>query len=177
MDDLGFDNPKRKLLYGYILDHPGSTFQMLMQVIGFPESTLRYHLNFLERKKKIVYEKKNGQVHYFSTIGDAEKNISGIRFNELQEKILDLITKEPGITKQELLIRTRTKTNSLDLALRKLRENKFIWKRNTLNGQGFERITKELIKEEVYLFLVDKLLKGEIDKKEFNSLKSILNEL
>ena len=50
------ENETRKLVYDHIMAHPGVSFIVLKSVLKLNDSTLRYHLNYLERSKKISFD-------------------------------------------------------------------------------------------------------------------------
>ena len=43
----------RKLIYNYILEHPGLHFRELSRELKIPKSTLEYHLSYLKKLELI----------------------------------------------------------------------------------------------------------------------------
>ena len=49
------NNENRKMIYNHIMAHPGVAFVVLRRVFDLNKSTLRYHLNYLEKNQKITF--------------------------------------------------------------------------------------------------------------------------
>ena len=59
----------RKMIYNHIKEYPGVSFSTLKKVYDLNDSTLRYHLKYLERNEKI--ELAVGSKHSVGNIYDA----------------------------------------------------------------------------------------------------------
>ncbi|MBN1390746.1 MAG: hypothetical protein JXA22_08910 [Candidatus Thermoplasmatota archaeon] len=177
MDDA-LTHPTRKVLYRFIIENPGTSFQFILNVLKIPEGTLRYHLDQLQRSRRIVSQKKGKNLVYYSSFHrDHPECPSDLDLNDSQKLLLDLIKDSPGVTRKELLVRSRLSRRELNYSMRRLGDMKLIWKVDTGNGQGFEVISKDRFKEEMFRILVDRFLKGDLSLERFRSLKDRLQSL
>ena len=53
MGGYALEHNTRKMIINHILAYPGVSFGTIKKVLNIPPGTLRYHLNYLESKKKI----------------------------------------------------------------------------------------------------------------------------
>ena len=97
--------------------------------------------------------------------------------NKNQKRILNMIKNEPGITRTQLLKRTRLNRKTLSYNVDRLIEQDRIWKVKTNNGVGYEYITKEKLQKEIYNRLLMKLLSDEIDEETFLRVKKKLEKM
>ncbi|MGA1866826.1 MAG: helix-turn-helix domain-containing protein [Thermoplasmatota archaeon] len=171
-------HPTRKVLYRFITENPGTSFQFILNVMKIPEGTLRYHLEQLQRSRRIVSEKKGRNLVYYSTFHrDHPECHADLDLNVSQKLLLDLIRDSPGATRKELLARSRLGRRELNYSLRRLGDLKLIWKVDTEDGQGYEVISKDRFKDEMFRILVDRLLSGEMDLERFRLLKDRLEKM
>ncbi len=63
------DHPNRRLLYDYILAHPGATFRELLRGTGIPAGTARHHLAVLRSGKMIQEHGHKATLRYFENHG------------------------------------------------------------------------------------------------------------
>jgi DNA-binding MarR family transcriptional regulator len=92
-----------------------------------------------------------------------------------QQRIIGVVRSKPGITKQDLIIKTRLNRKTLSYNLDRLLEQKLIWK---VGGEtGYEYITKDKLRSEIYNRLLMKLLSDEIDEETFLKIKQKLETL
>jgi predicted transcriptional regulator len=172
------DNVTRKLLSEYIMEHPGITFQMLSTVFNIKESTLRYHLEYLQSKEQIVVRKKSGLNVYFSNLvhGIASKNLLAQRKeSKRNQRILSLIKEHPGISRDDLKEMIALTGKDLTVGLYQLKEKHQIWEIEKNGKRTYEAITRERLLDEVLVSLVRKLVDGEIDEGTFLKLKDELD--
>jgi predicted transcriptional regulator len=161
------DHNTRRLLFEYISDNPGSTFKVIRSAFKLTDSTLRYHLGYLQRRKKIVQEKKGREKCYYSYLkkrfpfSDPNLNLSG-----KQERLLQIISQNPDITYKELKTRSGMDRASFSYNLRKLKRMKLIWRVTKKGKTGYDIVTKEGLADEMFLILVRKYLDGDVDKDE-----------
>jgi len=80
----------RQILYHTILKYPGLHFRELVRKIGSSEGTVRYHLNYLERRNLIIEKSDGGYVRYFvnDTVGNGDKELMAILRNKTQRYII-----------------------------------------------------------------------------------------
>jgi len=176
--DDALAHPTRKVLYRFIIENPGTSFQFILSVLKIPEGTLRYHLDQLQRSRRIVSEKKGGKIAYYSSFHrDHPECHSDLGLSDNQKLLLALVRDFPGVTRKDLLTRSRLSRRELNYSLRRLGDLKLIWKVDTGNGQGFEVISKDRFKEEMFRILVDRFLKGDLNLERFRFLKDRLKNL
>ncbi|MGA1821414.1 MAG: winged helix-turn-helix transcriptional regulator [Thermoplasmatota archaeon] len=159
----------RGLILEHIREHPGISFQVLRSAFKIPSGTLRYHLDHLVKKRKIVQEKVRNQRHYFSYLRwkfpQCPDNIS---LNGRQEVILDLILENPGIGRSEILNRSRTDRNTLTGDLKQLRKYRLVRKVSTEGGSdGYRAITRDDLRSDMFRILVRKYVDNDIDREAF----------
>jgi predicted transcriptional regulator len=176
------DHKSRKLIYNYISTHPGAPFGVIKKVFDMNTSTLKYHLHYLEKSNKI-FSKREGRRRCYYCTQRSELQISpysGVdqyNITQVQQRILNIIKTEPGITDDELIIKTRLTRKNLDYNLKRLGELKLIWMVNTDGIVGYELITKEKLREEMLTRLVLRLISDEIDEDTFNRIKKKLEKM
>lgn len=179
MEDTGsLGHPTRKVLYRFIKENPGTSFQFIRGVLNIPEGTLRYHLQQLQRSNRIVKEKKGRNLCYYSRFHrDHPECQLEADLSENQKLLLDLIRDAPGTTRSELLSRSRLTRRELNYSLRRLRDLKLIWKTDTEYGEGYEVISRDRLKDEMFKILVDRLLKGDLSLDRFRTLRDRLERM
>ena len=57
------ENYIRKLIHSHIVEYPGVSFSTLKKFYDLNDSTLRYHLNYLERAQRISANLENGKFY------------------------------------------------------------------------------------------------------------------
>ena len=155
----------RKLLKEYISENPGVTFKVLMNAFNINKGTLTYHLGYLMRRRMIVQEKKGRERCYFSYIKKRFPFTSpDLELNQEQERMLEIISSEPGITVEILRKRSGLKRSSFTYNLNKLKKLRLVWRVKTTDGFGYEIVTEEKLKNKMLLILVNKFTNGEIDR-------------
>jgi predicted transcriptional regulator len=169
------NNPFRKLLYQYIMEHPGSSFKLMLTVFRVPPGTLRYHLSKLERTNRINIEKNGKKLRYYSSFHRSpDLQAPRTEISKKESLLLQLIREDPGIRTNSLALRSGMKRKELYYHLRKLRESRSVWK---TEGGGYEILSREDLRRELSLLLIDRFLEGKIDRSKFDSLMKKLNDL
>lgn len=176
-DEPDLDHRSRRMIYRYISTHPGVSFGSIKNVLELNSSTLRYHLEYLERSDSIRMSKDNGKRCYHPNNGtslsfETEHSISELPAS--QERILEIIKRNPGITKKELVQLARMEPKKVRYNVRRLRENRQIWRVRSGRDTGYEAITPQKLKDEMLKLLLDKYLRDEMDKETFLRLKEEL---
>ena len=169
------EHRSRRMIYNYISAHPGVSFGSIKRIMELNSSTLRYHLEYLERAGSVMMEKEGGKRCYRPNNGSSASFVSDVDTQSLpkaQGELLEIINRNPGITKKQLVKRTRMEKKKVSYNLRRLKERRFIW--YVRNTSGYEAVTREKIKKEMLLILMDRYLKGEIDKDAFQRFKQEL---
>ena len=165
----------RKLLREYINENPGVTFKVLMNAFNINKGTLTYHLGYMMRRRMIVQEKKGRERCYFSYIKKRFPFTSpDLELNQEQERMLEIISGEPGITIDILRKRSGLKRASFTYNLNKLKKLRLVWRVSTPEGYGYEIVTEEKLKNKMLLILVNKFNNDEIDS---DALMEMVDEL
>lgn len=167
----------RKILYEYIRDNPGTTFQVLKNIFRLSEGGLRYHLQYLERRNKILTKKNGKESGYFPCCGRRLRLAFDAKLSPDQERILEIIMDHPGIPLKELKERSGMVSQSFIYTMRKLKQSKIIWKTKTDKGIGYEVVTRERLVDEMFLSLMKKFTNGEISRDEMMDLIAKLEEI
>ena len=178
MEGEGYkDHHTRRLLYDYISENPGSTFKVLKSAFKLTDGTLRYHLGYLQKRRKIVQEKKGREKCYFSYLKKRFPfSDPNLHLSENQEFLLDLISKHPTIGYRELKERSGMDTASFSYNLKKLKRLKLVWRVNRGSSIGYEIVTREKLADEMFLILVNRYLDGEVEKDDMMDIIERLKE-
>jgi predicted transcriptional regulator len=173
-------NRTRKRLYEYITKHPGVSFQILKEAFRMKDGTLRYHLQYLLSKGEIV---RSGDSHrrVYYCAGVKKNSLLGRaipgKLSQQQRRILEIIAMDPGITSSDIWLRSKQTKRELNQNLRSLTDLGLIWKVKVGGKEGYEFITHDGLYREVYMLLLDKLLKEEISIQEFDHLRGRLKKI
>jgi predicted transcriptional regulator len=177
------NNPTRRMIYNHIYAHPGVTFLILKKVLNINESTLRYHLNYLERSERISFGLEKGKRYYYPHSSSKqivqktnEKNIvNELELTNIQLRIIDTIQKHPKLNQKELSKKTRINRITLNRNLKKLMDLCLIRKIPNGNKIMYEYIPNEQLRFEILKRLLKKLVSNEIDEETFLELKRKLD--
>jgi predicted transcriptional regulator len=177
-DGFSVDNKTRKVILNYISAHPGVTFTQIKDVLDVNKSTLRYHLRYLQRRESITSKIENGKKCFYcigqKILQHPEEN--RVPLSNVQVHILNVIINNPGITKGNLVFKTRLETHVITYNVDKLVTHKLVWKTRIGKEVGYEYITQEKLHSELLKLLVNSFVKGEIDKETFFRLKQELEK-
>jgi predicted transcriptional regulator len=179
--EKALNNRTRKMVYNYISKHPGVSFGSIMDVLDLTESTLRYHLNYLERENKILSNFRGKHRSYYSNQRVKSYFKPNLEFDtntltKPQQRILTIIQHYPGITISELLSITKLNKRALQYNLKKLRDIRVIWKVGNGRNTSYEYITKKKLRNELLKLIIVKFLNDEIDQKTYLFLEAELEK-
>jgi predicted transcriptional regulator len=179
-DKIALENQIRKTVYNHILEYPGVAFTTLQKVYNLNNSTLRYHLKYLERAERIASRIESGKLHFYpnnSTSIASNPTNPKFQIHELslhQENILNAIKHNPGINQTDLMGKTSLKRHILTYHISKLVELGMVRKKNHEKTVCYEYIPDELLQYEMLKILAIKFLNNEIDEQTFMKLRSRL---
>jgi DNA-binding MarR family transcriptional regulator len=98
-------NPKLEAVISYITENPGCLESEIAEDLSLKRGTLRYYIARLESAKRI-HTIKRGRIkcifHATYPKTEDQKLLDMHKRNETRKKMIDIITKKPGITGQEL---------------------------------------------------------------------------
>ena len=83
----------RKIIYNYILEHPGLHFRELSRELKIPKTTLNYHLLYLN-KLELIKAKSNGRYNRYyamKQVGKRDKELINLFRQEIPLKIVLLL--------------------------------------------------------------------------------------
>jgi len=181
--DAALENRIRRLIYNHIISNPGVSFLILRKIFNLNDSTLRYHLNYLEKSEKISIGVDKGKRNYYPFLDSrlVIENIedsNGIEIYELtkvQEQIISTIKTHPRINQKELMIKTGINRLTLSKNIKKLMGICIVRRIPNGNKVQYEYIPNEQLRYEILKRLLKRLLSGEIDEKRFIELKRKLD--
>ena len=182
-EESALSNETRSLIYSHIMAHPGVSFVVLKSVLKLNESTLRYHLNYLEKSKKISFGLEKGSRYYYPHNGERhvlqkhEGNgvITGYELTGAQDRIISMIKNYPKINQKELVQRTGINRITLSRNLNKLMKLCLVRKVPNGNKVIYEYMENKQLRYEILKRLIKKLLSNEIDETTFLKLKKELD--
>jgi predicted transcriptional regulator len=181
--DTSLENETRKLIYDHIIVHPGVSFNILKSVLKLNDSTLRYHLNFLEKSKKISLGSENGRRNYYPYSGnmyvvqkaEAPDTLGSYKLTGTQERIVMTIQRHPRVNQKELVKLTRMNRITLSQNLKKLMDMCLVRKIPNGNKVQYEYLENKQLRYEILKRLIKKLVNNEIDEETFLELKKELD--
>ncbi len=90
----------RELILSYISDNPGSHLRKIARDLDISLSTLRYHLDYLEKKGEISFQKQNNLKVYFCSdkLKPHEKMLTPILQQRHYRDIIIALIESPGLT-------------------------------------------------------------------------------
>ena len=176
------ENETRKMIYNHIRAHPGVSFIVLKKVFNLNESTLRYHLNYLEKKEKISPGLESGKRNYYPHLenrhiiqNSEDPNIlETYELTGVQEQIIDTIKTFPQINQKKLIKKTGINRLTLSKNLKKLMNLCIVRQVPNGNKVNYEYIKNDQLRYEILKKLLVKLLKKEITEEQFLELKRSL---
>jgi len=175
--DSVLENKIRRIIFNHILKYPGVSFNTLKDIYELNDSSLRYHLYYLEKNNKISSGLESGNRCYYphpASITVPPKSKPSLSSHELsppQERILDIIMHYPGINQKELANRTGMNRFKVNRNLQTLKSMNLIKNTRIHNNVCYEYIPDVELKYRMMKGLMVKFLKDEIDEQTFLKLK------
>lgn len=156
----------RRMLENYIFSHQGATISVIKKIFQIPISSLRYHLDVLERKGIITHKLIKNTKRYYGVGSDKV-------LSDDQKRLIYLMKIRPGITQKELIKKTRLKRHVVKYNLKKLDEMDIIH----IDQKGTKKCyyfmsTSDFKFNKEHLSLIAKYLNKEIDLKTYTALRT-----
>ncbi|MBN1389615.1 MAG: helix-turn-helix domain-containing protein [Candidatus Thermoplasmatota archaeon] len=163
----------RKRIYDQIAKNPGVSFNMLASILDLNEGTLRYHLDYLRRSDLIRPRKINNNRCYTCKDVDLDRSTreNACSMNEAQRKVLSVIRDDPGLTRTEVIERSRLTRRQTTRALSKLKGKGLVKVGSEGNVNFYEFADNERIFNEMMIVLMEKYLKREISLAKLKEVK------
>jgi len=174
------EHKMRKIIFKYVSSNPGVSFGTIESFVDMNASTLKYHLNYLEKTRKILSKKEGKKRCYYSIespVIDIDPTHNHDKLNKKQERIFNTVKRSPGITQKAIVKKLNLKQNTVSYNLTRLIELGIIWKISKNGKPGYEPVTKENLKAEIMDRLILRLYRNEIDQEAFKKIKRRLEEL
>lgn len=165
----------RKDLLDYISENPETTFRILKHVFRLNEGTLTYHLDRLVKEDLITQKRKGKERCYISL--DSIHDMKRKRSSKGIALVFQLISENPGITRSDLLRRTRMTKRDLTKAISGLKSRKRIWKVDSDGDTGYEIISQQELYDEMMMIIIDRYLRDEIDLDTLKRTKEALEQM
>jgi len=179
-ETYALEHKLRRSIFAYVTENPGVTYGRIKRMFSLTDSTLRYHLGYLSKHEKVACKLENGKKCYYPeervlTLGEVA-GMNDAAINKNQHDILQFLKEHPGASRHDLQSRLHLEKDAVAYNLRRLSEQKVIWKKRQGRGTVYEVITQNGLKKEMQVILMERFLKGEIDEKRFLELKKRLDE-
>jgi predicted transcriptional regulator len=119
-------NAKRVLQY--VVEHPGCYLRQIRTALEVSMGTTQYHLQLLEKKRRIVSHKRGFHKYFFpaGTFRDNEKTLLEVLGSETAREVLILIIEERNPTQSLIADRTGKSAPSVSWHLKRLVESRII---------------------------------------------------
>lgn len=176
------ENKVRRMLFNHIVKYPGVSFNTLKDIYELTDNSLRYHLYYLEKNRKISSGLEKGTRCYYphptsvTLPKKAQDTLESQRLSPQQERILDIIMRHPGINQKELVTRTGINRYKIMRNLNTLINLNLIKNTHNQNTVCYEYIPDVEMRYRIMKGLMVKFLKNEIDEKTFLRMKRRLGE-
>jgi predicted transcriptional regulator len=146
-DELSIEN--QKLIFNYISSNPGSHLRKISRALDMHLSTLRYHLDNLEKIGLVISKKeKNLKIYYLvGKLGQKDKNIAPLLQQKRFRDIIIIIIMNPGLTHTELSEKLSLKPSTLSKYINILRDRKIIYHKKKGRNRYFFAVDEKRVLE------------------------------
>jgi predicted transcriptional regulator len=163
-------NMNMSIIINFLKHHPGSSFSIIMKNTELKESTLRYHLEKMERKNEVVSKKVGKKRCYFYGKHGERIQEPGSGLTNVQKRVLTIIQENPRISRKEIMKYTGIPGSKLSAILSRLLSMQKIVKVRMDGRVKYEYVSPNGLKERLFKQLVLRLIHGEIDEVTFREL-------
>lgn len=134
-EEVEFNLENQRGIFQYISANPGVHLRKLSRDLDMPMGTLRYHLDFLEKKGIIVSkEDKNLKIYFIAgELNARDKIVASLLQQKRFRDIILLIIVRPGITHGDISSRLAIKPSTLSKYIKILEERAVIG--HDMNGR------------------------------------------
>lgn len=142
----------RRIIYNYILKHPGLHLRALVRELRSPKTTMNYHLNYLEKHEMVVGKTEKGYRRYYISqkVGVIEKEIINIIRQYLPRKIILFLYLYPEKSRKKISMDLEKPITTISFHLKKLIDKEIIEK--IKNGREYVYRLKN--QKEIYKLLI-----------------------
>jgi signal transduction histidine kinase/CheY-like chemotaxis protein/DNA-binding transcriptional ArsR family regulator len=126
-EDVGVDN--RKVVLEYISDNPGSHLRKIARDLDIRLSTLRYHLDYLEKKGSIVCQKQKNLKVYFASgkLKPLEKTLTPLLQQKRFRDIILVLIDSPGMTFSQIVDKLSIGSSTASKYINTLEDRKILF--------------------------------------------------
>ncbi len=138
----------RRNIYRLILEKPGYHERKISRELDIPRSTLKYHLNFFEKRELLVIEKTNRYNSYFirGKIGRKDKKIISLFQKETYRSIVMFMLFRVNTTVSEISKEIERHPNTINSHVKKLKDMNII-EPVPIEGNEIKKISSPVIIE------------------------------
>jgi predicted transcriptional regulator len=128
----------RGQVYGLVRGNPGIHYSKIKKILKLGNGTLAYHLSVLEKEDFIYSKRENLKKLFYPTelpvkfmeidekFPKGEEHVEGIKLSNLQEKIIEVIRSNPGITQTEIANKISIPKQTVNYNIKSLERNEII---------------------------------------------------
>lgn len=126
-EDAAVDN--RRMVLDYISDNPGSHMRKIARDLDMRLSTLRYHLDYLEKKGSIACQRQNNLKVYFAQgkLKPLEKTLALLLQQKRFRDIILILIESPGLTFSQIADNLSISPSTASKYISILEEKKIIY--------------------------------------------------
>jgi len=119
----------RDLICAYISDNPGSHLRKIARDLDIRLSTLRYHLNYLEKMQSIVCQRQNNLKVYFPSgkLKPQEKILVPLLQQQRYREIILILINSPGLTSSQIAERLTICSSTASKYINSLEERRILF--------------------------------------------------
>jgi predicted transcriptional regulator/uncharacterized protein YegL len=118
------EQKRREMIFNYIKEHPGEHFRGIQKTLNLEVGVVGHHINILEREE-LVKSRQDGMYRRFYPM-DAKIDIELI-LNKIQEKILNRIKMNPGISQINIATKIGVNRKVVNYHVKILQDSGFIY--------------------------------------------------